>query len=423
MSFLFDGLGSRASRVCSNDFATSSFGSLSGMLGLPATHEMLTEEGEKGHSSKKFGMEVSDLVEAPSGADHIGGEASSGVDKAIEEHDGPIYVVAQDGGEGSEPLGAVGASGLRQVAHHARVQDVGSVPLTEGNCAEVSADQDNTISASPGSGIDVSPSLVSPALWHRTGYGQQMGDTSEPTAIPDDHILDIRVRMRGDQRPGIVAVTCFCSYDPEQVFEATYGNSILGSFYDSSAHPMKLDAPCQKGVAKEFRCAEAAFHALQFWALASGFARLSGLAAQKKSNRLAGHADPTFAGYGNAWTAMLAVLTSKFADKGPATALLTTGDSFLLCHDPGVANDNEWSGGHHGEGRNMLGVLLMLVRDRLSGASDWTMCLSKLFDLDLGDARTDFAVDVWQQAVRSATTIAWRSAGKVPPTAIAHKEA
>jgi ribA/ribD-fused uncharacterized protein len=47
--------------------------------------------------------------------------------------------------------------------------------------------------------------------------------------------------------------------------------------------------------------------------------------------------------------------------------LLSTGDAYIIEH---TKNDNYWADGPHGTGRNMLGIILMEVREKLQEISD-----------------------------------------------------
>mmetsp|Transcript_42534 Transcript_42534/g.121671 ORF Transcript_42534/g.121671 Transcript_42534/m.121671 type:complete len:299 (-) Transcript_42534:61-957(-) len=206
-----------------------------------------------------------------------------------------------------------------------------------------------------------------------------------------------------------LAVACFCSFDPEQVWEKVLGHSILGNFFELGTGALQVEAPCERGRPKTFRNAEAAFHALQFWPLAASFSRLAGAGALQKAHRLTSHADGTFSGCGSAWRAMLAVLEAKFALEVPAAALVGTGDAFILAHDPTSRPDDYWANGGHGEGGNQLGLLLMLVRDRLCGRQAWTSYVTDLFDLHRAEGATPrnaVNAEAWKSLVRAATAAA-----------------
>lgn len=59
-----------------------------------------------------------------------------------------------------------------------------------------------------------------------------------------------------------------------------------------------------------------------------------------------------------------AVLAKFTQHEGLKKLLLSTGDAKLIEH---TTNDSYWGDGGHGRGRNMLGIILMRVRDELNG--------------------------------------------------------
>lgn len=64
---------------------------------------------------------------------------------------------------------------------------------------------------------------------------------------------------------------------------------------------------------------------------------------------------------------MLQALRAKFsAHKGPQKMLLASGTAILVEAAP---HDFVWGSGHNGSGTNMLGRLLMQVRDELRSGS------------------------------------------------------
>ena len=87
---------------------------------------------------------------------------------------------------------------------------------------------------------------------------------------------------------------------------------------------------------------------------------------------------------------MLKVLRAKF-EPGSALAdmLLSTGNAFLLEHNPRVGRDSVWSNDGNGTGRNWLGLQLMLLRDELrhtsSERSSWTTFIKSQVDIGSGD--------------------------------------
>ena len=85
-----------------------------------------------------------------------------------------------------------------------------------------------------------------------------------------------------------------------------------------------------------------------------------------------GHEDWTYAGFGNNWLAMLAVLQAKFTqNKNIATKLISTGNAFLIEHNVKSGRDKIWSDNSDGEGFNRLGLQLMIIRDELRGTNEW----------------------------------------------------
>jgi ribA/ribD-fused uncharacterized protein len=65
---------------------------------------------------------------------------------------------------------------------------------------------------------------------------------------------------------------------------------------------------------------------------------------------------------------MLDALRAKFTqNKELREILLGTGNAILIEH---TKNDNYWADGGDGTGKNMLGVLLMKVREELKGTSE-----------------------------------------------------
>lgn len=200
-----------------------------------------------------------------------------------------------------------------------------------------------------------------------------------------------------------VGVIGFHNDGKEEAWDIMCGSSFLGNFYDLSPDWLELEAPCDQGVTRTFKNAEAAFHALKFWFLAESFANLSGQAAVKKITRLNGHEDLTYGGFGNNWNAMWAVLNAKFQPKMPlAEALLKTGDAFLLKHDSIEGRDKVWSDNGDGEGINSLGIQLLLIRDQLSGETRWTDYIKNLINIDVGGAKSPSKANQWHDTVRRA---------------------
>lgn len=73
-------------------------------------------------------------------------------------------------------------------------------------------------------------------------------------------------------------------------------------------------------------------------------------------------------------------------------ALLKTEEAFLLAHD-----------GAGGDATNCLGLQLMLLRDELSGKSDWTRYISTHIDLRNGTPKNKAGMEQWQGVVQRAS--------------------
>lgn len=118
-------------------------------------------------------------------------------------------------------------------------------------------------------------------------------------------------------------------------------------------------------------------------------------------------ADPSFVPTGKNWRAMLYVVRTKFCIPALIDLLKASGNHFLLEHNSHVGRDAFWSDNGDGEGRNWLGVVLMLVRDEINqttGPGSWTHYLSSVFDLNTGAFLTRATETEWQNRVRQAAT-------------------
>jgi hypothetical protein len=183
---------------------------------------------------------------------------------------------------------------------------------------------------------------------------------------------------------------------------------------------MSLEAPAEPGLPHTFESAEAAFHALLFWDRADEFASLSGEEARKKRQEFEGQENFQYAGFGSEWAGMLATLRAKFSPGSESAELLvSTGDNFLLFHHSAHSAsgvDQIWSNSSNGEGKNWLGLQLMIVRDvlrqpafldeRLNTSARWTKFLGTLIDLSTGQSRSGSfspTSESWQDAVLAAT--------------------
>lgn len=86
-----------------------------------------------------------------------------------------------------------------------------------------------------------------------------------------------------------------------------------------------------------------------------------------------------------------------------ATKLLQTLDAFLLEHNEKRDRDKTWSDNMIGNGKNWLGLQLMIVRDELGGTDHWTSFISREINLTNGRAKDrKVGTKMWKKAVKSA---------------------
>jgi len=104
----------------------------------------------------------------------------------------------------------------------------------------------------------------------------------------------------------------------------------------------------------------------------------------------------------SAWDSSLVVQKAKFRSGSALDrALERTGDAFLLHR----GTDKNWADGGNGEGRNLLGMQLMLLRDFRNGWRRWTSFIEVSADPQTG-LQIEGATDAWQNVVRSAAHVA-----------------
>jgi len=213
----------------------------------------------------------------------------------------------------------------------------------------------------------------------------------KPKPIPCEHDL----ARDGRRDHGICA---FYFPQAETEWDKVCGCAFLGNFYPASVR-LRI-----KGTAYDFRNAEAAFQALKYPESADRFEHCDGAAAFRLRSALGDRADRTYSGHGSNWKAMRAVLNAKFQDKTLGDALVATGDAFLLEHNACIGRDEFWSDNGDGSGRNMLGLQLMLLREKLRAAAHqgpgrWAW-LQGHVDSEglLANAEGE-----WQRAVKAAT--------------------
>merc|ERR1712232_490534 len=102
---------------------------------------------------------------------------------------------------------------------------------------------------------------------------------------------------------------------------------------------------------------------------------------------------------------MGAVLTQKFRPGTQlAAALQQTGDSYLIEHNAVAGRDSIWSDNNLGDGKNWLGLQLMIIRDGLQGTSNWTHFAACHIDLSNGQGLPS-SDGGWQRTVQMAAHV------------------
>lgn len=206
-----------------------------------------------------------------------------------------------------------------------------------------------------------------------------------------------------DKEAGLIA---FYFPGREEAWDRLCQSSFLGNFHDMGSDSLLLTAPCDPQRPRCFNNAEAAFQALKFWDRASEFQYLSGEEAFQKRQLFTGKEDWTYGGFGSNWKAMMAVLQAKFRpDSSMAKALSATGKAFLLEHNAVPGRDMIWSDNHNGDGKNWLGLQLMLVRDGLPGAQagNWARIVKKWINVENGGPAYTDSERHWLRVVQLAT--------------------
>ena len=64
---------------------------------------------------------------------------------------------------------------------------------------------------------------------------------------------------------------------------------------------------------------------------------------------------------------MIEVIKIKFSNEEYKKVLLSTQNAYLVEHNPVKNRDSFWSDDHDGTGKNILGLLLMELRENLGG--------------------------------------------------------
>mmetsp|Transcript_45520 Transcript_45520/g.105496 ORF Transcript_45520/g.105496 Transcript_45520/m.105496 type:complete len:609 (+) Transcript_45520:103-1929(+) len=233
--------------------------------------------------------------------------------------------------------------------------------------------------------------------------------------------------MMRDPRDSTKQVGAIAFYFPgaQADCDKLYGHEVFGNFY-----------PCGLQLfEKTFTNAEAAFQALKFWTQVDQFATADGAGAfaLKRSLEAGGVLpDRSYHGFGGNWQGMLQVLMSKFDDPHCRRVLLSSGDAFLLEHNSAPGRDSIWSNNNLGDGKNWLGMQLMLLRDDLllrdgGSCTGWSSFITGICQIckDTGTALDANGAQVWQRAVQDATDTVQRALSLAFPSSAvpAHKQA
>jgi len=220
------------------------------------------------------------------------------------------------------------------------------------------------------------------------------------TAYPDAVVMK-DPRQRGTSEIGLVG---FSHPGHDEAWDVLCGAGFLSNFYDLGSNSLPVEVPNNPGNQCIFLSAEAAFQAIRHWPRAKQFQHLNAGDAFRLSRHLSGQEDWTYGGFGSAWEGMASILRIKFArGTAMAKALLTTKDSFLLHHNTADFRDALWSDNGDGEGKNLLGMQLMLIRDELSGNYGWTDFIRRICGVDLQSGSIpETEEEPWQETVRIA---------------------
>lgn len=211
---------------------------------------------------------------------------------------------------------------------------------------------------------------------------------------------------------GKVSVLCFYFDGAMTLPDLLCGFPAGGNFYEDG-HTLSVAPPGKWGSAKKFTNAEAAFQALKSWHTAHRFRHADGNEAFNLKRAIRSP-DFKYAGYGSNWAGMMAVLEVKFSNdtygsRQSRRCLLATKDAFLMETNVKAGRDNVWSNNYLGDGKNWLGLQLMLLRDNIAAVEDrshqskWTTWLVEGpvgLDVLTGKFRRE---KMWQLTVLEAT--------------------
>ena len=186
--------------------------------------------------------------------------------------------------------------------------------------------------------------------------------------------------------PNIKGLVAFYFPGKKEPVDHQFNAEFLGNFYEVfGGLKFKFNDDTKEYT---FRNAEAAFQASKFKEPErSSFIHLDGNQAFNQKNTLIAtyknknQTDPIpyYGGYDSNKDLMLAILTEKFKEGTYlANKLINTHQAFLLEHNS-ATRDLVWSNNNIGNGSNLLGLILMMIRDRLNNPSNINSIWDNLF--------------------------------------------
>jgi len=187
------------------------------------------------------------------------------------------------------------------------------------------------------------------------------------------------------------------------------GAGFIGNWYEPApilnfAPPNHLDDP------HSFTNSEAAFWACFRWDRAAEFEKLNGYQAWHWAHDKGykQNPDPEYGGFGSEFQVMHGVLPHKYLPGSAlATALLATGDAYLVEHPNITLGRGLYSDACDGHGQNWLGLQAMKLRDTLSGKSiahSWTAFADAAFAPDSNGTASSRGIKPWLDTVKMAAS-------------------
>lgn len=108
---------------------------------------------------------------------------------------------------------------------------------------------------------------------------------------------------------------------------------------------------------------------------------------------------------------MYLILKQKFVPGSPlAETLMNTGDAYLLEHNSRAGLDGTWSDNSDGNGKNLLGIVLKVIRDELNGSKAWTEFFSEAGEGDVSSELLDGLENSAKHGSRQKAVMAARNA-------------